>query len=65
MLKFKIGDLVEITANDCYHGFNIGDHVRITNLKYGEDDAYYDAVDKHGNEWSFDDTECKAVEGDE
>lgn len=62
MLKFKVNDVVEITANDCYHEFEIGQHVIISRIVNGE---YYDgyAIDDRTHAWAFDDDNCKAIEG--
>lgn len=65
MLKFKIGDVVEITYNTCYHGFDIGEKVRITKTLGQGQRAYYDGVNLDSSqEWSFSDEDCKATQGE-
>lgn len=63
MLKFKENDIVEITANDCYHEFEIGKHVKIVRIV---GDEYYDGYaidDPQKKIWAFDDDNCKAIKG--
>jgi hypothetical protein len=65
MLKFKEGDIVEITDNKHYHGFSIGEHVTISLVVEfdNEDDGYYNGYSKVSGDWSFREYECKAIEG--
>lgn len=51
----KIGDIVVITNNTCYHGFEIGDEVEITEVNYFKEDDYYyyDGFNVKGDQWCF------------
>ncbi len=60
-LKYKVGDIVEITNNTCGHRYNIGDKVRIIDINDYDDDAFYDGEEdkEHHIRWLFNDDDCK------
>lgn len=58
-MSFKVGDTVEIIFNTCYHGFEIGEKVKI--LETSEDGLVYEGADQFGTTWSFTDSDINCV----
>lgn len=58
--KHKPGDNVRITRNTCYHAFNIGDLITISEMT---DWGSYFAYCSDGYRWAFDDDDCEVIQG--
>lgn len=60
-MSFKVGDTVEILFNTCYHGFNIGDKVKILEVDDYSDSIVYEGADQFGTRWAFSDSDMNCV----
>lgn len=61
-MNFKVGDTVEIGFNTCYHGFEIGEKVKISSVEDYGDCIVYEAGDQFGTAWSFTDSDINLEE---
>lgn len=62
MLKFKVGDKVEITDNTSSHNFKLGSIVEIIKLYPDLLSPHYYAKDKSGRKWYINDKDIVSTE---